>query len=226
MAWFENRKLMLAVGGGFALFAGIGIAVTIMMIDHGSHAPPPASRGGLVVEMGQVDDAPSSNTKPLRCFVGGQFVGIATLAECARKNGVSTQALDVGLDANGALTAADQAGLVVTPLPEVPVAPPPPPPGTETAAGSAQPITGQARPGQGACLAYDQGEWHKLAENLSPTACAQMLFSSRCDKTGATAFGRTGDQTLKYTGGKVEISSDNKTYRALVDQVATNCPEH
>ncbi len=202
----------------------VAAAVTIMLIDHGSYAPPPASRGGLVVEMGQVDDAPSSNTKPLRCFVGGQFVGIATLAECARKNGVSTQALDVGLDANGALTAADQAGLVVTPLPEAPVAPPPP--AEELTASTVQPAGGQARSGPGACLAYEQGEWHKLAENLTPTACAQMLFSARCDKTGPTAFGRIGDQTLKYTGGKVEISSDNKTYRALVDQVSTNCPEH
>ena len=130
----------------------------------------------------------------------------------------------VGLDANGALTAADQAGLVVTPLPEAPVAPAPPSP--DLVAGPTQPAANPSRPAQAACLAYDQGEWHKLAENLSPSACAQMLFSARCDKSGAVAFGRSGDQTLKYTNGKVEISSDNKTYRSLVESVSANCPEH
>ncbi len=223
MVLFKNRKLMLVGGGVLALLAGIGIAVTVMMIDHGSHAPPPASRGGLVVEMGQVDDAPSSNAKPLRCFVGGQFIGMATLSECAKKNGVSTQALDVGLDANGALTAADQAGLVVTPLPEEAITPPPPAP--EPTATVTTSAVGSSKTGQGVCLAYEQGEWHKLAENLSPTACAQMLFSARCDRPGTVAFGRSGDQALRAINGKVEMSGDNKTYHGLIDQVSPNCPE-
>jgi hypothetical protein len=208
---FKNRKLLLAVGAVLALLAGIGIALTVMRFDRGAHGPSPASHGGLVVEMGQLDDTPSSNTKPLRCFVDGQFLGMATLAECAKKNGVSAQALDVGLDANGALTAADQAGLVVTPLPEQAITPPPPAPDVA---------------GQGMCMAYDQGEWHTLAENLSPTACAQMLFSARCYPPGTPAYGRSGDQTLRAINGRVEISADNKTFHGLIEQVAPDCPEY
>ena len=34
-------------------------------------------------------------THPLRCFVAGQFAGEMTLAACAKRNGVSTDALDV-----------------------------------------------------------------------------------------------------------------------------------
>ena len=40
--------------------------------------------------------------------MGGSFVGEITLAECAKKNGVATGALDVGVDETGALAAADQ----------------------------------------------------------------------------------------------------------------------
>jgi hypothetical protein len=64
--------------------------------------------------------------RPLRCFVSGQFVGEITLAECARKNGVATGALDVGVDETGALAAADEAGALLTPLPPPePVSTPP-----------------------------------------------------------------------------------------------------
>ena len=65
---------------------------------------PPASKGGLVVNLAE---APTLEpTRELRCFVDGQFVGMATLAVCAQRNGLATDALDVGLDATGALAAA------------------------------------------------------------------------------------------------------------------------
>src|SRR5690606_6952159 len=106
-------------GGALALLAGLGIAFSIMLSDDGSKKPPPASRGGLVVETGRPDDK-LDPARPLRCFVDAQFVGELTLAQCAERNGVATGALDVGLDETGALAAAGVAGTVLTPLPPQP----------------------------------------------------------------------------------------------------------
>ena len=51
-------------------------------------------REGLQVQMGApTAGAPADGS--LRCFVGGQFVGMTTLDDCARRNGVATDALDV-----------------------------------------------------------------------------------------------------------------------------------
>ncbi len=115
MDLMQDRRVVLMIGGGLAILLGAGIAIGIMMRDHGSSAPPPASRGGLVVETG-TDDQTLDPARPLRCFVGGQFVGMATLADCAKKNGVATRALDVGVDATGALAAASDTGPVIQPL--------------------------------------------------------------------------------------------------------------
>ena len=219
MGLFENRKIIVFAGAGLALVAGLGIAVAVMMIDHGSNRPPPASRGGLVVEMGKVDDTPSSNAKPLRCFVGGQFVGMETLAHCAHKNGVSTQALDVGLDANGALTAADQSGFVVTPLPEG--IPQPEAPLQVDAPESPSLPVAAPKAVASACSTYEQGEWRKIADGLTATTCAQALFVARCNRPGPMAYGRIGDQSLRSLNGRVEISSDNKSFHVLIEQVCS-----
>jgi hypothetical protein len=47
--------------------------------------------------------------------VGGQFVGELPLADCAKRNGVATGGLDVGLDPAGALAAGTN-GADLTPL--------------------------------------------------------------------------------------------------------------
>ena len=47
--------------------------------------------------------------------MAGQFVGEFTLAECARRNGVATDALDVGIDETGALAAAPTAAFAPPP---------------------------------------------------------------------------------------------------------------
>jgi len=86
-----------------ALAAGLGIAFFIMSRDHGSKAPPPASRGGLIVETARPKDEKLDMSRPLRCFVNGQMVGELTLADCAQRNGVATGSLDVGLDESGAI---------------------------------------------------------------------------------------------------------------------------
>ena len=127
-AIFPALRLALA-GGAFALLAGLGIAIGLGVKGRGEKVPPPpASQGGLVVETVNPDDGRMDPARPLRCFVAGQFVGEITLAECARKNGVATGSLDVGVDEAGNLAAADQAGTMLTPLPPVEVAPKPAPP--------------------------------------------------------------------------------------------------
>ena len=111
---------MLAAGGGAAVLAGILIAVFFMTRGAAPPEAPPA-KGSLQVET-TGDDGKVDATRPLRCFVGGQFVGMVSLADCAKRNGVAAQALDVGLDQSGELAAASNGQTVLRPLP-----PPTPP---------------------------------------------------------------------------------------------------
>src|ERR1017187_10985386 len=119
MAPDERRRLVVNVGGAIlVLLIAAWVAVLFKARDRSPAPPPPASNAGLVVQAGRPDDAKLDQKRLLRCFVAGQFEGVETLADCARKNGVATEALDVGADQTGALAATDgQAGAVVTPLP-------------------------------------------------------------------------------------------------------------
>src|SRR5581483_9077991 len=136
----------------------------------GSTAPPPASTGGLIVQTGRPDDAQIDPGKPLRCFVNGQFIGMETLGDCAQKNGVATQAMDVGIDQTGALAAGGGTdGTPLTPLPpssgEIP---------EDSAAAAAAPVAPApvARGPSGDCLRY-AGGWRKVGAGLSLSACVQ-----------------------------------------------------
>src|SRR6478609_6628424 len=100
---------LIALGGLGALVAGGAIAWVLVSGDSSS-TPPPAAEGGLVIDSTTAEDGKIDPGKPLRCFVQGQFVGELSLTDCARRNGVATDALDVGLDETGALAAAQQAG--------------------------------------------------------------------------------------------------------------------
>lgn len=103
MEFLKDRRLLLAIAGALGAIAlGVGGAVLLGM-GHQPSAPPPASRGGLVVESGRPDDAAADPTRPIRCFVAGRFVGEMTLADCARRNGVATGSLDLGIDPSGEL---------------------------------------------------------------------------------------------------------------------------
>src|SRR5271156_118361 len=136
----QTRRLWLTFGGGVAVLC-VSLGAAFLILLHGRHdaAPPPAAVGGLVVQTQTGLDQKLDPQKPLRCFVNGQLVGQETLADCAQRNGVATEALDVGVDQSGQLAAADQAGTTLTPLPPsaapVVVAPaahaaePKPPPG-------------------------------------------------------------------------------------------------
>lgn len=216
MELLKDRRIVLAIGGAAALLLGILIAVFIMRGDKGSDAPPPASTGGLVVQTGRDDDTRLDASRPIRCFVAGQFVGEITLAACAERNGVATGALDVGVDETGALAAADAAGTILTPLPPQAQTQAPPPAVVADNAPTAQPTASGS-----ACLRYSGGGW-SAAGTMDLNGCVQTLFAGQCEKRGGATYGRWGDQTLRLVKDKVEISSDNRRFRTLVDQGA-NC---
>jgi hypothetical protein len=219
MDLLRDRRILLASGAALAVALGLGMAGLIMLRDPGSKSPPPASRGGLVVEEGNADPVLDPG-RPLRCFVGGQLVGTMTLAECARKNGVATRALDLGVDSTGALAAASDTGPVVQTLTPAqaqvtPLTPPPaaPPAATPVASGAGEPTA--------PCWKRD-ADWRRLPSDLSLNACVQALYAGRCVKAGDAAYGRWGLETLRLLPRRVEISSDNRTFRPLIDQGA-NC---
>ena len=215
MDLLNDRRFLLTVGGGLlAVLIAAGLGVGIMSREHKPKTPPPASVGGLVVQMGRDDDTKVDPTRQLRCFVNGQFVGLDTLADCARKNGVATQALDVGIDQTGAL-GAGEAGPALTPLP-------PPSSPAPVAAGPDSPGAVAAGP-TGACLRYSGSTWRKVGESQSLNACVQALFAGRCEKPGGASYGRWAAQTLRLVPHRVEISSDNKSFRTLVEQADASC---
>jgi len=204
----RNRIALLVGGGAAALIAGLAIAWSLSGGHRGETPPPaPASKGGLIIDSNTSPDTKVAPTKQLRCFVAGQLVGEFTLAECAQRNGVATDALDVGVDPSGALAATHQAGTVLTPLPPPEAAKPEPK--IETAAGG--PV--------GTCWRYEGG-WRKLPADMSLSACTQTLFAGRCEKPGAALYGRWAQQTVRLVPGKIEISSDNRTFHTLAEQTA------
>lgn len=217
MELFKDRRIVLALGGGVALLLGILIAVTIMRGSKAPAEPPPASQGGLVVETGRDDDTKLDPARPIRCFVAGQFAGEITLSDCARRNGVATGALDVGVDETGALAAADSAGTILAPLPPPHAAQPQPsqPAPTATAEPTPPPASGST------CWRYAGGAWSQVG-SMDLNSCVQTLFAGQCEKRGGATYGRWGDQTLRLVRDKVEISQDNRRFRTLVEQGA-NC---
>lgn len=210
----DRRKGLVIAGAAVALLAGVLIAWLLVSSGRGERTPPPpASQGGLVIESG-LDDGRIDPAKPLRCFVAGQFVGEFTLTECAQRNGVATGALDVGIDETGALAASQEAGLVLTPLP--------PPEEAEAAPSAAEAAPPPATPAGplAACWRHSGGQWRRLPSEMGLDACVQALFAGRCERPGQATYGRWGQQTLRLVTGRVEISSDNQSFRTLVNQGA------
>jgi len=176
------------------------------------------------VEMGSSDQG-LDLTRPLRCFVGGQFVGMLTLQDCAHRNGVDAGQLDVGLDTNGDVAAASSAADVLQPLPSAPtppaaVSPPAPAPAPAPLEASPQ---AAAPPGEvGACWRYS-GDWRKLGDDVSLDACLQMLFAGKCVRPGAADYGRWGEDTLRLVTGRVERQGAGGAFRTLVRQPPGDC---
>src|SRR5579864_9456179 len=224
---FPKDWRVLIAGGGAALAAGLAIAVVIMSTSRAPSGPPPAAQGsGLVVVSGRDDDKKLDPSRPLRCFVNGQFVGEMPLAVCAQRNGVAAGALDVGLDQAGALAASNGVGADITPLPPPQQAERAPPPATveappaQAASGDQQVASADEPAGASAagdCWRYGPGGWRQLPAPLTLRACAQTLFAGRCQGRNQALYGRWQDQTLRLTDGRVEISSDDRDFEVLVD---------
>ncbi len=231
MDW-SNQKIVLAVGAAVALIAGVILAV-LFMGRSPKPAAPPASQGGLQISVNNTP--PADTTKKLRCFVDGNPVGDFTLAECAQKNGVAAQALDVGLDDNGNLAAAPTASLAPPPsLPPAVVAPP-----AQTRPGQPAGPIDQPRPqprgddqpqaqasgARVACLRFTGGEWRQVSDSLNMRDCVQALFAGRCVHPGEAEYGRYGETTLRLVPQGVEQSNDNRNFRPLVEH-RRGCENH
>ena len=217
-----DRRPLLIAGAGALVAIGVGVAVAMGLFrsDPGDDTPPPASEGGLKVELNNVDASEIEPARPLRCFVEGTFVGELTLAQCAQRNGVAAQALDVGTDATGALAAVvsaapplnreplGEAAVGGEPAPTVELAPPPPP-------SSVDPT--------GPCMRHVAGEWRELGDALPLDTCVQVLFSGRCEEPGGAQYGRWNGQALRLVPGRVEIAPDGATFRTLARQDPQSC---
>lgn len=207
MEFLKDQRAVIGLGIGAAVLAGVVIAA----VAGGGPRKAEPERKELQIDMQEAPAADAS--RKLRCFVDGQFVGEATLVECAERNGVAAQSLDVGLDESGALIAAQTASL----------APPPAsPPGSlmgepspEAGAAGAEDVVGGP---QAQCLRFNNDQWRVLSEAVSLNTCVQMLFSGQCERPGGASYGRWGELTLRLVPKRVEQSFDNRRFRTLVEQ--------
>ena len=215
MALPKDNRTVLIVGAGLAVVAAVAAA---LVFSGGRGKPteaPPASQGGLTIDLAE---APTLEpARELRCFVDGQFVGLATLADCAQRNGVATSALDVGLDATGALAAAPTAAFAPPPAlptePTVEVAP------IGEGASPAEPSRPAPTPASAtACLRHTGSEWRAISNGMSLGACVQALYAGICVRPGEAQYGRWGDTTLRLVPRRVEQSNDNSRFRTLAQQ--------
>ena len=230
----DPRVLIAAGVGGMALLAALGVGIGALV----RHAAQPSdaerlelaessTSRSLQLEMGSGDPG-LDLTKPLRCFVGGQYVGMLTLKDCATRNGIAPGQLDVGIDATGAVAAASDAAAVLQPLPAAPAAPaavppaapaPPPPQPSPLFTG---PEAAAPAGDSGACWRYS-GDWRKVGEDLSLDACVQALFAGKCVRPGAADYGRWGETTVRLVAGKVERQTSGGGFRTLVRQPPGDC---
>jgi hypothetical protein len=51
---------------------------------------------------------------------------------------------------------------------------------------------------------------------------AQQISTGKCEKPGGATYGRWGDETIRLVPGKVESSSDNRTFHSIID-LGPNC---
>lgn len=213
MALPKDNRVIIAVGAGVVIIAAVVLALVFTAGGDRATEPPPASKGGLVVNLAE---APSLEpTRELRCFVDGQFVGMATLADCARRNGLATDALDVGLDSTGALAAAPTAAFSPPPeLPAVEMAEAPPADSLEPAPAPRPAPSAAGSP----CLRHTGSDWRTLSGGMSLNACVQALYAGTCVGLGDAQYGRWGDTTLRLVPRRVEQSNDNARFRTLAEQ--------
>jgi len=214
----QKRMLWLGAGGFLAIVVAIGLAM-MLSSGHKDDKRMNDQPTGLQFNVSEAS-ASMDSKKPLRCYVNGAEVGDMTLEQCAQKNGVAAQKLDVGLDDNGNMTAAPTGSLA--PVPTAPT----------SAASAAKPQADAADNGEvvpqgapaaasgpaAACLRFNGGEWNKLSDSLTLGQCVQLLYDGRCVSPGSAQYGRWGDKTLRLVPHRVEQSDDNSNFRPLVEQ--------
>jgi len=220
MGIFKDRRMYFVLGGALALTAGLLLAWAMLAKPGGDDDSPPASQGGLIVQTGRDDDIKLDPARPLRCFAGGQFVGEMPVADCAKRNGVATGALDVGIDSTGALAAANGVSTALTPLP--PAEEKSASKTVDASAGGAEDYTGVgATPttsGAQTCWRYAGASWQRVAGGTTLNACLQSLYAGQCVRQGSAAYGRWGDTTLRLADGQVETSANNRDFGPLIQQ--------
>lgn len=222
MQFPNDNRVILAVGAGLAILA----AIVLALVFGGSREPTPRTEpaekaGGLQVDLA---DAPSLEpTRELRCFVDGQFVGMATLSDCARRNGLATDALDVGLDETGNLAAAPTASFAPPPaLPQAEAgdlnqgADPTDRPSAD--ASGPQDMPRAERVSGAPCLRHAGSEWRAISNDMTLDQCVQALYAGTCVRPGDAQYGRHGNLTLRLVPRRVEQSNDNTRFRILADQ--------
>ena len=216
----QKRMLWLGAGGLLAIIVAIAFAM-MLSSGHKDDKRMNDQPTGLQFNVSETS-ASMDSKKPLRCYVNGAEVGDMTLEQCAQKNGVAAQKLDVGLDDNGNMTAAPTGSLA--PVPTAPT----------SAAANAKPQTDAAQQADNgevvpdtkamasgpaaACLRFNGGEWNKLADGLTLGQCVQLLYDGRCVSPGSAQYGRWGDKTLRLVPHRVEQSDDNSNFHPLVEQ--------
>lgn len=211
MATPSDNRVFLIAGGAAAVIVAVSLALWFGRGAAPTEAPP-ASKGGLTVD---VAEAPTlESTRELRCFVAGRFVGMATLAQCAERNGLATDALDVGIDETGALAAAPTASLAPPPVEPTELVDADPLPDLPPPVSGGQPV---AVAGE-ACLRHAGGDWRQVSSSMSLSACVQALYSGTCVRPGDALYGRWGNTTLRLVPGRVERSENNADFRTLVEQ--------
>lgn len=207
----QDNRIVIIAGAALAVLAALIVAMVFGASDPRSKAAPPASKGGLVVD---VADAPGLDAeRALSCYVGTQVV-TTTLADCARRNGVATERLDVGLDDSGMrvasrpppgpppLTGLDEEVVVTQPVESIETVP---------EAQPAAPASG------GSCMIHD-GQWRTVASGVDLNRCVRALYAGRCVRPGEALYGRWGDSTLRLLPRRVEQSADNTRFRVLTRQ--------
>ena len=218
----DPRLIVALVGALIAIGLGVAVALGVFRSDPADDTPPPAAEGGLKIELGQAQGGDRIDpSRPLRCFVEGRFVGEFTVAQCAQRNGVAAQNLDVGLDDTGALAAVVSVpGLSTEPLgPEREPAPQPAPVFDPIPAAETAPQSGPT----GECLRHANGDWRALGEQLSLSVCLDVLYAGRCEPPGSAAYGRWNGQTLRLVTGRIEIAPDGANFRTLAEQDPQSC---
>jgi hypothetical protein len=212
MEFLKDRRAILLLGGAcLAVVGGLALVVVMAMGQDPSDDAMQAGGTGLVVQAGHDAVQKLDPAQPLRCFTNGRLAGVMTVAECAKKNGVTTGALEVGVEKSAAPAAGNVAVIDAAP-------PPPEPPIEEASATDGQDGAESDQAGGQPCWSHDGGAWSRTPGATSLNACVRTLFDGQCVRPGAAAYGRWGDRTLRLVQGRVEMSADGHSFRTLTQQ--------